>query len=96
MEFSNLEKLEQKLNAFLAWTDKLQRENVQLNEKTSELQILLQDRDQVIQHLEEEIVQLRETQYLTKEYEEKDERIRQKINEMLHKLDQLENSISEA
>jgi len=96
MEFSNLEKLEQKLNSFVIRLNKLLQENKLLKEKNAELVTLLQDRDKVIRQLEEEIVQLRESQFFQKENQEKDEKIRKKINDMLHKLDLLENSISEA
>lgn len=96
MEFSNLEKLEQKLNSFVIRLNKLLQENKLLKEQNAELVTLLQDRDKVIRQLEEEIVQLRESQFFQKENQEKDEKIRKKINEMLHKLDLLENSISEA
>lgn len=96
MEFSNLEKLEQKLNSFVIRLNKLLQENKLLKEQNAELVTLLQDRDKVIRQLEEEIVQLRESQFFQKENQEKDEKIRKKINDMLHKLDLLENSISEA
>ncbi len=96
MEFSNLEKLEQKLNFFVIRLNKLLEENKLLKEQNTELVTLLQDRDKVIQQLEEEIVQLRESQFFQKGNQEKDEKIRQKISEMLHKLDLLENSIPEA
>ncbi len=96
MEFSNLDKLEQKLSSFVVRLNKLLDENKLLKEQNADLVALLQDRDKVIQQLEEEIVQLRESQFYQKENQEKDEKIRQKINEMLHKLDLLENSIPEA
>jgi len=96
MEFSNLEKLEQKLSSFVSHLNKVLDENKLLKEQNTELVTLLQDRNRVIQQLEEEIVRLRESQFDQQGNQEKDEKIRQKINDMLHKLDELENSLPEA
>ncbi|NOY77741.1 MAG: hypothetical protein GXO76_07725 [Calditrichaeota bacterium] len=96
MEFSNLEKLEQKLSSFVSHLNKVLDENKLLKEQNTELVTLLQDRNRVIQQLEEEIVRLRESQFDQQGNQEKDEKIRQKINDMLHKLDVLENSLPEA
>ncbi len=96
MEFSNLEKLEQKLSSFVIRINKVLEENKLLKEQNAELVTLLRDRDRVVQQLEEEIVQLREVQFNQQENQEKDEQIRKKISEMLQKLDVLENSIPES
>jgi FtsZ-binding cell division protein ZapB len=96
MEFSNLEKLEQKLTTFIVRLQKLQNENQELRKQNAELQMQLDDRNLAIQQLEEEIERLQEAQSVWQENDERDELIRQKISEMLKKLDLLENSITES
>ncbi len=96
MEFSNLEKLEQKLSTFIVRLQKLQSENQQLRRENTELKLQLEDRNLAIQQLEKEIERLEGEQMVQQENEERDELIRQKISEMLKKLDLLENSLTES
>lgn len=90
MNFSNLERLEEKVNQVVQQITFLKDKNRELEQENSELKSMLEDRNKLIQSYEEQIDQLKKQTQESFLFKEKEEQIKEKISGMLNKLDQLE------
>lgn len=93
MNFSNIEKLEEKVNQVVQQVKFLREKNQELTRENTELKSMLEDRNRLIQTYEEQIDQLKQQRQDSSQFLAREEQIRAKISGMLEKLDQLESMI---
>jgi chromosome segregation ATPase len=93
MNFSNIERLEEKVNQVVQQITFLKDKNKEIEQENTELKSMLEDRNRLIQSYEEQIDQLKQQTQESSLFKEKEEEIKGKISGMLGKLDQLESMI---
>ena len=93
MNFSNIERLEEKVNQVVQQITFLKNKNKEIEHENTELKSMLEDRNSLIQSYEEQIDLLKQQTQESSSFKEKEEEIKGKISGMLGKLDQLESMI---
>lgn len=87
-----LEVLEQRINEAVTLIDQLKTENQRLANENMELRSQSQSRELLIQQLKEENQNLKEMQSQSTLGQEKEQKIKNKVEQMLRKLDQLQSN----
>lgn len=85
-----LEILEAKINQALELIEKLRTENRELRHVNSELQSESESKDLIIQQLKEENQNLQHTKIESSIGKEKEEKIKNKVEHMLNRLEELQ------
>ncbi|HDL17902.1 MAG TPA: hypothetical protein ENH29_02490 [Bacteroidetes bacterium] len=93
MNLSNIERLEEKINHIVQQMQTLKERNRELEQRNIEFSSMLEDRNRLIQANEAEIDHLKQQMQNSLQFQEQEERIKQKITQMLSKLDQLESMV---
>jgi hypothetical protein len=92
MENQILDQLEQKIVQVLGVMSRLKAHNQELALKNHELQAKLEDKERIILTLKEELDQRKKSQVDVDVYKEKQERIRFKIESLVEKLKEFDES----
>ncbi len=93
MSVSSIDRLEERLNYFIEQFKDIKTKYTELLAQNRELQSKLEDREQLIQQLEQKIEQYKQHSVETSQVREREEIIRNKIANLLEKLDKLESML---
>jgi len=91
MNLQLIEELERKVNALIVRLAELRQENETLRRENEDLKAQLRERDQLIRKLEEKAEKV--SQWGTAQQQERDQKIRAKVTDLLSKLDNLEKTL---
>jgi hypothetical protein len=92
MENEIFDQLEQKIVQVLGVLSRLKSHNQELALKNHEMQAKLEEKERIILTLKEELEQRKKTQIDVDAYKEKQERIRFKIESLVEKLKEFDDS----
>jgi len=92
MEDMSFEILEEKINTILSKMDQLKVENHDLRQKNQELQAIIEEKEKKIQVLKSESKSYSNMQSNVQSYKEKHDRIRSKVENLLQKLKEFEDT----
>ena len=90
MDNPSFELLEKKIDQILAKLTELKKENAGLKERNQELQSILSDKESKLQELSKATESSQSMQTEIKDYKEKQDRIRVKVEGLLDKLQEFE------
>jgi len=90
MENEQFELLEKKINQLLSMITRLRSENAQLVNKVQETQQQLQQKEKQIQSMQSDTANIGNMKNQIAVYQEKEDRIRSKVEVLLKKLDEFE------
>lgn len=93
MEMAQLEILEGKINQAVNLIDQLKSENQRLINENNEIRSESQSRELMIQQLKEDNENLKQTQAQSSMSPENEQKIKDKVEQMLKKLDQLQGNL---
>ncbi len=93
MDLSNIELLEEKINQIVPQMKLLKDKNQELEQENLEMKSMLADRDKLIESFEINIDQLKLQSQDSSQFQEREEQIKEKITNMLEKLDQFESMV---
>ncbi len=91
MDDQNFEVLEEKIDQVLSMLSRLKTENRELQQKNTELQSVVDEKEKTIQTLKSEYEHYHEMQTEIETYREKQDRIRSKVETLLQKLKEFED-----
>ena len=92
MEDMSFEILEEKINTILSKMDQLKVENHDLRQKNQELQAIIEEKEKKIALLKSESMNYSDMQNNIQSYKEKHDRIRSKVENLLQKLKEFEDT----
>lgn len=89
MDYKILEDLETKINHAIQVLQGLHEENRKLKEEKDQLILQIQDKDRTIENLIQKCEEYKKASELTQYYVEKEEKIKERLEGMLSKFDNL-------
>jgi len=92
MEDMSFEILEEKINTILSKMDQLKVENHDLRQKNQKLQATVEEKEKKIALLKSESMNYSDMQNNIQSYKEKHDRIRSKVENLLQKLKEFEDT----
>ncbi|HDQ46038.1 MAG TPA: cell division protein ZapB [bacterium] len=90
MTHQTFDVLETKIDQIIQWVGKLRKENQELKSKNQELTSIITEKEKKIQVLTEEAEQSRVVQNEIAGFQDKQQRIRTKVENLLEKLQEFE------
>ena len=93
MNLSNIELLEEKINQIVQQLKLLKDKNQELEQENLKMKSVLEDRDKLIESFESKIDQLKQQAQDSSQFQEMENKIKDKISGMLEKLDQFESMV---
>jgi hypothetical protein len=91
MDLEALDVLEEKINRIMDWVERLRTENREMRLRIQELQAVAEDKERMLLNLKTEIDKSKNAQGEIETYRKNQDRIRNKVENLLEKLKDFED-----